>query len=308
MDLGRIPDNIDANSLESLLQKDLDQGEVLLLASWAWFNGQVIFTFSNMWITVIDSKSYESKFRILTNEVRRIQLEENLLRIEIDGKKKYDVTIDRSDCPIFEKVLNFSGLPFSCKYTPVKQEPKVNKPSGASTIANHASGSAARGRVGGHTVEIFRNGTVRIDGSAAQELLAISSNINVTNKTGIGRAVGQSALAIGSGFLLSGGSANRRGTVHLVVVTARQTYSMSENLNSLSAASKNYESEATVLKLDAAGNAAIQAKKNTNSNNSSSENFESEALASQILKIADLYQQGLLTEEEFIQAKAKLLE
>ena len=196
----------------------------------------------------------------------------------------------------------------------MKPEPKPSNTSSTSTVAKSDTTSAGvgatstvRGSVGGHSVAIFRNGTVRIDGSAAQELVAISSSINVTNKSGFGRAIGQSALAIGSGFVLSGGSANRRGTVHLVIVTASRSYSFSENLNSLSAASKNYESETTVLKLEAAGNAAIQAKRKSNSSSSSIGNDESEALASQISKIADLYQQGLLTDEEFIEAKAKLL-
>lgn len=165
----------------------------------------------------------------------------------------------------------------------------------------------ASGKVGWTKVRIFKSGYVTINDGVPEKLMAISSSVNVSKKTGAGQAIGQTALFLGSAGVLSGGTSNRRGDVYLTIVTELKTHSLHEDLNSVSASLKNYESEKTVLELEAAGNAALNQLQNFGNeiNEMASNPF---SLSEELSNIKNLYDSGVLTKEEFEKAKHKLLE
>ena len=79
---------------------------------------------------------------------------------------------------------------------------------------------------GGHTVEVYENGFVRVsmlmrDSVPFQRLLGVSSSADITKKTGLGRTLGAGAT-LGANLL----SSNKRGDVYLTIVTDEKTYSL----------------------------------------------------------------------------------
>ncbi|MEY2673395.1 MAG: hypothetical protein RLZZ508_1272 [Actinomycetota bacterium] len=161
------------------------------------------------------------------------------------------------------------------------------------------------GRVNMKRIEIFETGYVSISRAEPEKLLSIQSSINVSKKTGLGRAIGQTAAAFSPGMLAVGATSNRRGDVYLMIITDKNTYSFKEDLNSLSATLKNFESEQEVLKLEAAGIAVIEANKVQSSPRSEVPRL---GIAEEIEKLKILFDTGTISEDEFQTAKRKLLE
>lgn len=64
----------------------------------------------------------------------------------------------------------------------------------------------------------------------------------------------------------------------------------------------------TVKPFVAAANKAIEEYKNAKNNNSSNSNNQSNDIASQIMKLSQLKEQGILTEDEFLSKKKELLD
>lgn len=125
-----------------------------------------------------------------------------------------------------------------------------------------------------------------------EKLIAISSDSTLAKKTGIGR--GLAALASGgTNFLLSN---SYRGELILTIVTDSQVHSISHNVDS--------DGEIrSVQRLVTTGNALIE----SNSNNSATEAPAESSLSDELERLNKLFQEGVISEDEFAKAKAKLL-
>ncbi|MEN9692557.1 MAG: hypothetical protein RLZZ330_201 [Actinomycetota bacterium] len=168
----------------------------------------------------------------------------------------------------------------------------------------------AKGFLDWKTVEIFSNGFVSVEGAPPEKLLQISSSIQVTKKSGLGKVVGTTTAGLVSGTLsggmfVAGSRGNRRGDVYLTIVTDKKTYSLHEQLHSQSASIKEYESEQTVLALEAAGLAALEAS--SKDQRAASEPVAIKSLGEKLRELAELHESGVLTDQEFERAKHKLL-
>lgn len=150
-------------------------------------------------------------------------------------------------------------------------------------------------------ITIFENGYVSIGlGSDAlpDKLISIQGHADITKKTAVGRTVaGLGLIWIGS-LPINIYAPSRRGDLTLTIVTDRETKVLHVGYAS------DIALEA-LRKLDAVGNAIISG----NEKNRASQNtrITDESLSAEILKLNQLYEAGILTQQEFTAAKSKLL-
>jgi hypothetical protein len=151
------------------------------------------------------------------------------------------------------------------------------------------------------SITIFENGYVVIGSgfdALPGKLISIQGHADITKKTAVGRTVASLGLiAIGT-LPLNIYAPSRRGDLTLTIVTDRETKVLHVGYAS------DIALEA-LRKLDAVGNAIISGNKNTGA--SQNTRVADASLSAEILKLNQLYEAGILTQEEFTAAKSKLL-
>lgn len=153
-------------------------------------------------------------------------------------------------------------------------------------------------------ITIYSNGYVKVSGGmgilqgSVEKLVDIFGETDITKKTGLGRAAG-AILTMGANVALS---PNQRGNVYLTIATDRETYSILWER-------PDQASIRTMNRLVSAGKAAL-----ARSAHESREPYAPKAstgqqgdLVSQLANLAQLRDTGVLSEQEFERAKAKLL-
>lgn len=158
--------------------------------------------------------------------------------------------------------------------------------------------SLASGSIGGRFVEIFENGYVKVgklSRSSPEKLLGVSGQAEITKKSALGRfAMGSLVMFQNVAF-----TPNRRGEIHLAIVTDRQTHILRSDLP------LKFELE-DFYKILAAAETVLEAQKATEG--MTIPTATASDLAAQLRQIAELHDKGVLDENEFVAAKAKLLE
>lgn len=154
-------------------------------------------------------------------------------------------------------------------------------------------------------ITIYSQGFVRVDSGmgaakgSVEKLLDIFGETDITRKSGLGRAAG-AVLTAGANVLLSPG---QRGNVYLTITTDRDTHSIMwsrpdaysiKTMNELVSAGKS-----VIARANSAINSASVAHHNP---------VTPVDIVSQLEKLAGLRDSGVLSEEEFTAAKAKLIE
>jgi len=144
-------------------------------------------------------------------------------------------------------------------------------------------------------VAIYQNGYVRMGTfklGPPEKLLGISATDSSSNKTGVGR--GAAAVAtLGVNYLLS---ESKRGDLYLTIITDKKTHS-------LHMSPPDEGQIRSMLKIEAAGRSVLDLQTPPQTPSAS----EARSLASEIAELKSLHESGVLTDEEFDQAKAKLL-
>jgi hypothetical protein len=125
-----------------------------------------------------------------------------------------------------------------------------------------------------------------------EKLIEISFESTLSKKTGIGRGIAAIATA-GTNFLLTN---SYRGELIVTIVTDNTVHSMSHNVDS------DGEIKA-VQRLVTTGKALIEKNKDASSSSKSPVG----EISVELEKLHKLFQDGVLNEEEFAKAKAKLL-
>lgn len=190
-----------------------------------------------------------------------------------------------------------------------KRQAKADR---AAAVLNRYGRQVANHTFGMRTVRIYDKGYVRVSmfgvGGDFQQLLSIEASSDVSKKSGLGRG----AVAIVTAGVNLAGS-NKRGDVYLTIVTKGTTHVLHEDPPTVMnlRASKS---------LEAAGRAVIQANadRTTEETQQSTSALPStwaepvsasaEGVGAQKLReLAELRDQGLVTEEEFAELRAKLL-
>lgn len=158
-------------------------------------------------------------------------------------------------------------------------------------------------------VRLYEKGFVRLTmnplgGGAFEKILKVAGEANVQSKTGVGRfAAG--VLTLGNNLLVTG---NKRGSVYLTIVTDRDTHQLKAD-----ASSPFPESDIKAMhKIVNTAESLISGQKPSVALNASPsptpEHLSTSIdLGSELEKLSALFSKGLISPEEFAQAKAKLL-
>jgi hypothetical protein len=151
-------------------------------------------------------------------------------------------------------------------------------------------------------IKIFENGYVSVDGKSPEKLVSADGSADVTKKSGAGRAVGGVAAFAVAGPLFVGSSNNRRGDVYLTLNTETEVYALSIDL-------KNAHSEENPVEVMNKILATCKRVISVNgvSNPKPDGVLAGTDLAAQLSSLNDLFQSGVLSEDEFNSAKAKIL-
>jgi hypothetical protein len=152
-----------------------------------------------------------------------------------------------------------------------------------------------------YRVRLFDKGFIQIDSfaipSEPQKLLKIEAEANITRKGAFGRSAGAIAGTLVGAGPLNMLSPSNRGDLHIVIVTDEEThtlrtaYTTKDNVNALH-------------EIETRGKALIESLSPATKN---VETKVSLGLSEELEKLASLKEQGLLSDEEFAAAKAKLI-
>lgn len=178
-----------------------------------------------------------------------------------------------------------------------KQKPEKNKPV-KQREAEHGKKLASeliQDGIGLIRVTVYEDGYVRI-GDQIEKLVSVSGDAQISQKTGLGRSVATVATMFTPFPAFNLLSPNARGRAALSFVTDKQVKVISTTYVDKSVLDK-FE------KLRAAAAAAILANTPLESESSSPAND----LGQQLQQLGELHQKGILTDEEFATAKAKLI-
>lgn len=152
-------------------------------------------------------------------------------------------------------------------------------------------------------ITIYSKGYVKVSSGMGvfkgqvEKLIDIFGETDLTKKTGLGRAVG-AVFTMGANLTLS---PNQRGNIYLTIATDKSTHSLFWERPDAS-------SIKTMNQIVSAGKAAI-ARANIGSQAPASQATvqTSSDLPTQLANLASLKDQGIISQEEFEKAKAKLL-
>jgi hypothetical protein len=150
---------------------------------------------------------------------------------------------------------------------------------------------------GGKTIRFYENGFVSlgfIGAGEPEKLLAIDVNVDVQKKTGLGRAI----VGVATVGLNVATTSNMRGDIWVSITTDKK-------MHMLHTSPPSESSVKSARKIEALAKACL-ARSSGIINAPVSENQESD-LAEQISKLKALRDSGVLSEPEFVAAKAKLL-
>jgi hypothetical protein len=158
------------------------------------------------------------------------------------------------------------------------------------------------GAFGATTVEIYEGGFVRVGNfltakSPYEKLASISFSTQVQDKSAGGRA-----LAAGLTLGLSTFTSNEKRILFLTIATDKKVHTLQTE------GGMGRTEDKTGLALEAAGKAALETLRLTGSQRTAIiESPPSATVGEQLRQLADLHKEGVLTDEEFAGAKARLL-
>ncbi|GAB2860223.1 SHOCT domain-containing protein [Nocardioides pacificus] len=160
-----------------------------------------------------------------------------------------------------------------------------------------------KGVFGATTVEIYERGFVRIglfltQKSPFEKLASISFTTQVQDKSAGGRAV-----AAGLTMGLSTFTSNEKRVLFLTVATDKKVHTLQAE------GGMGRTEDKAGLALEAAGKAVLEATRRSDAGQTMmTQSVPSATVGEQLRQVADLHNDGVLSDEEFATAKAKLLE
>lgn len=155
----------------------------------------------------------------------------------------------------------------------------------------------SRDVLGGKIVKFYDKGYVSVSawgGGEPEKLIDVTATADVSKKTGLGRAV----VGVATVGLNIGATSNMRGDIYVSIVTEKTTHMIHVTPPSES-------SVKTARKIEATGKGLIT--KLSHSPASTSVAASSSDLTTQLTKLVELHAAGVLTDEEFANAKAKII-
>lgn len=151
--------------------------------------------------------------------------------------------------------------------------------------------------LGGKFVKFYENGYVSVSawgGGTPEKLIDVTTSADVSKKTGLGRAI----VGVATVGLNIGATSNMRGDIYVSIVTEATTHMIHVTPPSES-------SVKTARKIEATGKGLLT--RLSNSTSSPSVAAIPADLTTQLTKLVELHAAGVLTDEEFANAKAKII-
>ena len=150
-------------------------------------------------------------------------------------------------------------------------------------------------------VVLYEKGYVSVGGCAPEKLLAISGNADVTKKSGVGRAAG-AFLTFGTSL---DANSNMRGNVYLTILTDVTSHVQSVELANVTGGDNPVQKMNEIV---AAGEYILKSLELKTPTPTPTPTAATPGdIANQLSQLANLYQSGVLSEDEFNSAKAKIL-
>lgn len=335
LNFGELPKGVTQGKINEALGKVAEPGEDFLFACKVTRNFKSeIFCISNIGITLLSNKDLTSvSKRALLSEETKFKSSWSGLSISISGQSSnWEIVLDNADA---KKVKAFDPLSDQVNVREDSATPPPPSDGRKKTLAERIEEKqgaidARREKVSqadqikrneGYTreqrdrygnvlliekfakkkIKIFENGYVSVDGKSPEKLVSADGSADVTKKTGAGRAVGGVA-AIVAGSPIGSPYNNRRGDVYLTLSTEAAVHALSIDLKNAHSAENPVQ---VMNKILATCKRVISV--NGVSNPKHDEVPVGPGLASQLSSLNDLFQSGVLSEDEFNSAKAKIL-
>lgn len=317
MKVGYLPEDLNEESFSKSIMKLVDEGEEILYAFVGKSGASARYLVAtNRKLLIVKPSTLEIKKQVSIEEVHSARFSLGSWEVNFGNNSTLLFAFDKKDKELIEaaqtqlKIPNTKGLKDNLKERIDLSLRKFPERTFSKEFIEIYGNCTAKGFLDWKTVEIFSKGFVSVEGATPERLKQISSSIQVTKKTGLGKVVGNTAAGLVSstlsgGMFAIGSRGNRRGDVYLTIVTDKKTYSLHEQLHSQSASIKEYESEQTVLALEAAGIAAMEAS--FKDQRPASDAVATKSLGEKLRELADLHVSGALSDQEFERAKNKLL-
>ena len=336
MNFGELPKGVTQGDISEVLRKVAEPDEEFLFACKITRNFKSeILCISNIGLTLLSSKDLSSVSRRASlSDVTKFKSSWSGLSIGVSGQTSdWEIVLDNSDAKkvkAFDPLSNQGNIreDFDTPESPSDGRKKtlaerIEEKQGALDARREKTSQADQDkRNEGYTreqrdrygnvliiekfakkkIKIFENGYVSVDGKSPEKLVSAEGSADVTKKSGAGRAVGGVAAFAVAGPLFVGSSNNRRGDVYLTLNTESQVYALSIDLQNAHSAENPVE---VMNKILATCKRVIAV--NDVRNLIPNEVPAGPDLASQLSSLNDLFQSGVLSEEEFNSAKAKIL-
>lgn len=252
------------------------------------------------------------------NQVKVVKLVRELTRKSLADAKKFSenlpavVMTSTSVMELNKAAEQFQQLGSTCDVRAASAITTVN--AGATTSTGSGLPPDARvaidyGRVvcneklGRMRIQVYENGYVSINGGTPERLLSVKGDADVSKKTGPGRFVAGSAAFIATGGLFTNQSNTMRGNVYLYINTDIQSHAISVDLTGTT----KYENPVAVMNKIVGACERVLHVNAIQQVPASVQTPSDVDVTAQLEKLASLHQSGVLTDEEFAAAKAKIL-
>jgi len=293
-----------------LSKLDLEPKEHVLLACQAkeiklsGVQGVVaVFVFTNLAIYWLDSRTLALTKKHVKDDILSINFGFGLVSLKFVNEDWAFSSIDKSDKKSLQEICE--------QYYPKLSATELNKAKKDAAPAKQQFRDDTFGEIivtanfgMFKKVSLHSKGYVSGLGAQPEKLIAISGDANVTKKSGLGRGIGAVITAPLTGMAFSNlDGSNMRGDVYLTIVTDVKTHTIHIDMkNQMKSANPVGEMQ----KLVTTGEALIKQSQSAPQVDAIAPQSGPD-LASQLSSLNDLFQSGVLSEDEFNSAKAKIL-
>lgn len=288
--LGTLPKQMKREDVVVAIQQILDKEEVCLFACSTTGNPKSIVVFSNQRIAFIDGETLEFKNSYSFDDFAKFSITlDGRIDARLKAKMYHPWGIDPKDVRAAREAIETTPLSPNFQYEALIESFGKVKVSG---------------NLGGIQIRIYEKGFIALGDKPPAKLLGISSSINTSTNNGLGQNIARAATFVASAGLIKN-IPNKQGNVSLTITTEKGTFVLSADA---SWDPNPAITEAMVLAIESgaksllaelnAGTGPIEVQEQEQRNTDITIQFE---------RLAKMLQDGVITQDEFAQAKQKLL-
>ena len=302
---GKIQGGLSTDDAIQVAKQYLESTEnILFLASGTTGFRKPLLVLTDTRIMLLDPKNSEKSLVQLLKDVHCLSYQMGSVHATFVGSKAIMTALQKDDLAKFKEFV----LPFNFPASAADMgfsKPRDLGGQSSTSITDVLGKSAVNVKFAGKRIVIYENAYVSVNEKSPEKLLSIKGEAEVTKKSGFGRFVGHTATFALSAGSISNESNTRRGDVYLIINTDSQTHSLSWDLQKATSSQNPVE---VMNKIVAAGERVLAMKSSDASSRGTSSSAVGSGITEQLEKLASLFADGLLTQQEFEAAKTKLLQ